>query len=112
MTTETRRKLEQEFNALPLEQKFSTLFRMEASTLEEAFTYVVNSTMKAAEKAGETMKDLGAQFEVKVDKEWSKAKKAADDYQAPKAKPKGPAPKGPGPKPSAKKRPGPRKPKP
>jgi hypothetical protein len=107
MTTETRRKLEQEFNELPLEQKFSTLFRMEASTLEEAFTYVVNSTMKAAEKAGETMKDLGAQFEVKVDKEWSKAKKAAGDYEAPKTKPKATAPKG-----AAKKKPGPRKPKP
>lgn len=98
MKTQTRPKFEQEFKDLPLEQKISSLFRMEFATLEETFTYVVDSTKKAAEKAGEAFSD----FSTKVECEFKKATSSRNaktseaksgDYTPPKAKPKGGAKK-------------------
>jgi hypothetical protein len=63
MATQTRPKFEQEFKDLPLEEKIASLFRMEAATLEESFHYIVDSTKKAAEKAGETLSDLSSRME-------------------------------------------------
>lgn len=61
---------QQEFNSLPLDQKFSQLFQMEVATLSEAAKYVADSSMKVLEQFGEALSDLGN----KVEKE---AKKAA-----------------------------------
>jgi hypothetical protein len=91
MATQTRPKFEQEFKDLPLEQKIASLFRMEAATLEESFNYIVDSTKKAAERAGETLSDLSSRME----SEFRKATCApgtnapegkAGDYKPPKAK--------------------------
>ncbi len=68
MRTENRPKLEQDFKDLPLEQKISSLFRMEAATLEETFSYVVESTKRAAEKAGAALTDLSTRIETEVKK--------------------------------------------
>jgi hypothetical protein len=99
MRTENRPKLEQDFKDLPLEQKISSLFRMEAATLEETFAYVVDSTRRAAEKAGAALSDLSARIETEVkrastgacaeDKTAGAATAAAKGPKAGKKPPKG-----------------------
>lgn len=80
----TRNKLEDEFRDLPLEDKFKSLFRMEVSTLEETFSYVADASMKAFEKAGEVINDLGRKVETEVKKATASTKAAASS-NAPKA---------------------------
>src|SRR5205085_6077371 len=58
--------IQAEFEALPLDQKFSNLLKMEAVTLGETFTYVVNSSMKAVEKFGDALSDLGSKIETEA----------------------------------------------
>jgi len=79
----TARGFQAEFNALPLDEKFSTLLQMEVATLNEAFTYVANSSMKAFEKVGDAISDLGSKIE-------NEAKKAtgANTPKADAGKPK------------------------
>jgi ferredoxin len=60
--------LEAEFEALPLDKKIASLLRMEAVTLSETINYVVSSSMKAVEKAGDVIQDFGT----KIDKEMRK----------------------------------------
>ncbi|MFT3745476.1 MAG: hypothetical protein QM785_14440 [Pyrinomonadaceae bacterium] len=49
-----------EFNLLPLDKKFASLLQMEATTINEAVKYVADSSMKALEKLGEAISDIGA----------------------------------------------------
>ena len=55
--------IQSEFEALPLEQKFASLLKMEVVTITEAFNYVVESSSKAFAKAGEAINDFGVKFE-------------------------------------------------
>ena len=57
--------IQAEFESLPLDRKIANLLRMEAVTLSETFDYVVSSSMKAVEKAGDAIQDFGT----KLDKE-------------------------------------------
>ena len=68
MTENTKSRLQDEFNALPLEEKFANLFKMEAATLGEAMKYVADSSMKFVEQAGEAIKDLSSKVEAEVKK--------------------------------------------
>lgn len=88
-------KFQEEFEALPLEKKIASLFRMEAVTLGETFAYVVNSPMKVVEKVG----DVIAEFGMKLENEARKAARPKEHNSEPKtakgsaAKPKTQAPR-------------------
>ncbi len=77
----TRNKFEDEFRALPLEDKFKSLFRMEAAALQETITYVADASMKAFEKAGEVITDFGKKVETEV-KKATAPNKSADATKA------------------------------
>jgi hypothetical protein len=62
-------RFQQEFEALPLEEKIKKLLRLEAVTLTEAFNYGVNESMKAADRLGDVLSDFGK----KVESEFKKA---------------------------------------
>lgn len=86
-----RSKLHAEFEALPLDEKLSTLFKMEMTTLSETFNYAMESPMKVVEKVGDMISDLGVKIETGAKKAQAKAeekKKTASSKGA-----KGPAPK-------------------
>jgi hypothetical protein len=68
MTENTNSRIQDEFNSLPLEEKFANLFKMEAATLGEALKYVADSSMKFVEQAGEAIKDLSSKIEAEVKK--------------------------------------------
>ncbi|MBP9665014.1 MAG: hypothetical protein KBD94_10350 [Pyrinomonadaceae bacterium] len=72
--SKTKTRLQDEFNALPLEEKFANLFRMEATTLGEALKFVADSSMKAVQKAGEAIHDLSAKMEAEVKKATAECK--------------------------------------
>jgi hypothetical protein len=55
-----------EFEALPLEEKFASLLKMEAVTISEAFSYAVNSPMKVVEKVGDVISELGIRLEAEI----------------------------------------------
>ena len=82
--------IQSEFEALPLDQKFASLLKMEAVTITEAFNYVVESSSKAFEKAGEVINDFGAKFEKEARKatESATGKSTASAPKASAAKPK------------------------
>ena len=99
-TTEApKERYQEEFEALPLEKKIARLFKMEAITLGETFSYVVNSPMKVIEKVGDVIAEFGMKIENEAKKATRpaepavapKAEKAADPKQKPKA-PRKPAP--------------------
>ncbi len=58
-----QKQVQEKFESLPLNEKISTLFKMEVSTLSEAINYVVKEPMKVAEKFGDLITDLGAKIE-------------------------------------------------
>jgi len=64
--TKAKNKFEEEFAALPLEEKIAALFRMEAKTLGETLTYIADSSAKAVEKAGEFISEMSAKIELEV----------------------------------------------
>ena len=71
-TTDTaaeKDRLQEEFEALPLEKKIANLVKMEITTLGETVSYVVNSPMKVVEKVG----DVIAEFGMKLEREAKKA---------------------------------------
>ena len=79
----TKDRFQAEFEALPLEEKFARLFKMEAATLSEAFTYAVSSSSKVAEKVGDVITDLGARFEQEVKRATDHCgSKASDEPEA------------------------------
>lgn len=92
----SKNRFQEEFNALPLDEKFRNLFQMEVATLNDAFSYVANSSMEMFEKVGDAISDLGA----KIETEAKKATCAAEPKPAAKAS-------SPKPKSSAKRKPAP-----
>ena len=62
-------KIEKEFEALPLDEKFRQLFKFEAATLSEAMSYLVNSSSRVFEDIGNAMSDIGKKVEHEVKKE-------------------------------------------
>ena len=73
-------KFQEEFEALPLEKKFAKLFKMEAVTLGETISYVMDSPFKVFEKIGDVMADFGKKIE-------EEAKKAKRPTESAKEKP-------------------------
>jgi len=67
-------KFQAEFAALPLDEKFANLLKMEAATLSEAFDYTVKSV-------GAVLTDISTRIETEV----KKATSTAEDYTPPKA---------------------------
>lgn len=93
---EPKSRVQQEFEALPLDKKIASLLQMEAVTISEAFSYVVNSSAKAFEKAGNAIEEFGIKFEKEARKAAESTKpKAEGGTKASTAKPKGRAKKAP-----------------
>jgi len=86
--TAEREAFQAEFDALPLEEKFSRLFSLEASTLNQAVTFVADESLKALSKLGDAVSDLGSKVREEVRSDvCDNDKKAAeptpaDDVQA------------------------------
>jgi hypothetical protein len=76
-------KFQQEFEALPLEEKVKKLLRLEAVTLTEAFNYGLNESMKAADRLGDVLSDFGK----KVETEFKKATSHNGPCEPPKPTP-------------------------
>jgi DNA-binding transcriptional MocR family regulator len=77
----SRDRVQAEFEALPLDEKFASLFKMETATVTEAFNMLVNHPMKVVEKVGDVISDLG----VKIEAEARKAAASARSKPEPKA---------------------------
>lgn len=90
---EKRNPLQDEFAGLPLEKKIANLMRMEAVTLSETFSYVVNSPMKVFEKVGDVIAEFGIKLENEARKaarpEEHKAETASAKATEAKQKPRG-----------------------
>jgi len=67
---ESRDRFNEEFNRLPLDEKFASLFQMEVATLSDAASQLASSSLKIFEKVGDAISDFGAKIE-------SEAKNAA-----------------------------------
>ena len=81
---EDQKRIEKEFGSLPLDEKLSTLFRMEVSTLSEAFRFVMNDPMKLANKVG----DFIVEFGHRVENEFRKASENRSTAEPPTPKKK------------------------
>ncbi len=90
-------RIQEEFEALPLDKKIGSLLQMEMVTISEAFSYVVNSSAKAFEQVGNAVEEFGSKFEQEARKaaESAKPKANAGDAKTSTAKPKGHAKKAP-----------------
>jgi hypothetical protein len=77
--TPKKDKFQEEFEALPLEEKVKKLLRLEAVTLTEAFNYGINESMKAADRLGDVLSDFGK----KVESEFKKATKTHETTSKP-----------------------------
>lgn len=93
--SKTKSRLQDEFNALPLEDKFANLFRMEATTIGEALKFVAESSMKAVEKAGAAIQDLSAKIETEVKKASADCKTNGSGAKTEARKPAGTAKRSP-----------------
>lgn len=71
-------KFQAEFEALPLDQKISKLFKMEAVTIGETINYVIESPLEVFKKVGNVMADFGR----KVEEEAKKATRPAEPAKA------------------------------
>ena len=71
-------RFEAEFAALPLDQKFARLFKMEAATLTETFDYVLKSPLEVVDKVGDALSDIAAKVETEVRKAAQSAKQHTD----------------------------------
>ena len=88
-------RFQEEFKALPLDQKITNLFKMEAVTLSETLGYVADQPMKVVEKIGDVITEFGAKLENEVKKAAASNKKSTDGPKASTPKPKArPAKKG------------------
>ncbi|MBK6721746.1 MAG: hypothetical protein IPO41_02570 [Acidobacteria bacterium] len=83
-------KFEEEFAALPLEEKIAALFRMESKTLGETLTYIANSSAKAVEKASEFINEMSSKIEFEVKRATGESASAEGNAEpkASSAKPK------------------------
>ena len=81
-------RFQEEFKALPLDQKIANLFKMEAVTISETFAYVVDQPMKVVEKVGDVITEFGIKLENEVKKAAAshKAQTGASKASAPKPK--------------------------
>ncbi len=79
-----KNQFEEEFAALPLEEKIAALFRMEAKTFGETLTYIADSSAKAMERAGEFINEVSSKIESEV-KFATGAEAEADDKGGSKA---------------------------
>ena len=61
--TRPKDRFEAEFEALPLDEKFSKLFRMEVAALDEAIRYAFNSPMKVVQNVGDAIGRFGERME-------------------------------------------------
>ena len=84
-TEPPKERFQAEFEALPLDQKFASLFRMEAATLTETVEYVFNSPMEVVGKVGDAISD----FAGKVETEFRKATQA--NHEQKQSEQKGPS---------------------
>ncbi len=64
-----QKNVQEKFESLPLNEKLSSLFKMELVTISEAVNYVVKDPMRVAEKIGDIITDFG----IRVEKEFSGA---------------------------------------
>jgi hypothetical protein len=80
-TQGTQRPFEEEFKALPLDEKLGSLLRMEAAALEETFHVVADAGAKAFHKAAEVIDEFGQ----KVQTEFNKARENAAPASEPEA---------------------------
>lgn len=90
-TTATKEKFQAEFEALPLEEKFSTLFKLEATALKETLNVFVDSSKEFFDKASVAVNDFGSKFEGAVTDVYSKVEcevKAEAKAPETEAKPK------------------------
>lgn len=71
-------RFEAEFAALPLDEKFARLFKMEAATLTETFDYVLRSPLEVVDKVGDAISDIAAKVETEVRKAAQSAKQHTD----------------------------------
>ena len=71
-------KFQAEFEALPLDQKISKLFKMEAVTIGETINYVMDSPMEVFSKIGDVMAGFGR----KIEEEAKKATRPAEPAKA------------------------------
>lgn len=84
METETRpkdtakEKFQAEFEGLPLDEKYSRLFKLEAVALSETLAYVMESPAKAFEQAGVAIADFAKKFEHEAKEAFNHATKNAD----------------------------------
>ena len=92
----SKSRVQEEFEALPLDKKIASLLQMEAVTISEAFSYVMNSSAKAFEKAGSVIEEFGIKFEWEARKAAgsSGAKGSTENTKTSAAKPKGRAKRG------------------
>jgi ferredoxin len=67
-----------QFNEMPLEQKIANLVQLEAITLGETFSFIINSPFKVFEKAVDVM----AEFGFKMEKEAHDAKRPQEHRAA------------------------------
>lgn len=67
-TTAAGANLKDQFDALPLDQKFSQLLQMEMSALNDAARYVADTSMKAFEKLGDALSEIGQKVETEAKK--------------------------------------------
>ena len=83
-TPKGKEAFEAEFEALPLDEKFSRLFKMEAVTIGETINYVVNNSSKLVEKAVAAVNDLRRNAQA----DCSEKKEAAEEPAKKESKPK------------------------
>jgi hypothetical protein len=88
-TQGTKRRFEEEFKALPLDEKLTSLFRMEAAELEETFHAVADASVKAFHKASEVIDGLGQRMSAEFNKERGAAPGAEKTAEPAAEKPKG-----------------------
>lgn len=70
----TKDRFQAEFEAFPLEEKISKLFKMEAVTIGETINYVMESPMEVFSKIGDVMAGFGR----KIEEEAKKATRPAE----------------------------------
>lgn len=85
-TEAPKAKFQKEFDDLPLDQKIANLVRMEAVTLSETVSYVMNSPMKVVEKVGDIMSEFGMRLEAEA-KKATRPAEAASKSAEPKPRP-------------------------
>ncbi len=81
-----------EFEALPLDEKFSKLLQLEVVTLNETMKYVADTSMKVLEKVGDAIGGFGVKIETEA-KKATAANSEDKEPAAPKAAKAKPEPK-------------------